>query len=169
MVNTLGEAHLMKYIPEMKTNVGEFIAKKSIENFHLLMDHPEFIKICATVPTSISHPFNLCGVANELKNEYLRLIDDETLLDCFQRAKRIGAYVEVNIGSVGECGWDLSQNELMRVFAAAKKAGCQFTFGTDSHSVNSLACIRRGDQICDYLGLTRSDIAPFLAEDGVED
>ena len=63
---------------------------------------------------------------------------------------------------------DLEQNQLIRVFRNAKRAGCQFTFGTDSHSVKSLDIIRVGDTVADVLGLTKADIAEYLRE-GVEE
>ena len=169
MTGALRENHLMKYVPEMKTNVGEYISSAAVSNFLSLIENPEFIAISKAVPTSVAHPFNLCGVPNASKNEYLRLIDDETLKDCFTRAAKLGVYMEINIGSVRECGLDLSANELMRVFAIAKASGCKFTFGTDSHSVKDLELIRIGDDVCDHLRLTRNDIAPHLAEDGVAD
>ncbi len=169
MTASLNEAHLMKYVPEMKTNIGEYIVGSAIQNFHALVENEAFIKICGTVPTSIAHPFNLCGVPDPMKNVYLRLIDDADLVDCFTKAKKVGAYVEINTGAVLECGADLATNELMRVFAIAKDVGCQFTFGTDSHSVVGLEAIKTGNAICDYLGFTRKDIAPYLAEDGVID
>jgi hypothetical protein len=167
MMSNLKEQHLMKYVPEIKTNIGEYTIRGAVENFYALIENKEFVKICGTVPTSIAHPFNLCGVSNQLKNEYLRLIDDATLADCFTKARKIGAYVEINTGSVRECGMDLSANELMRVFAIAKRVGCQFTFGTDTHTVQGLEAIKLGNEVCDYLGLTNKDIAPYLAEDGV--
>jgi histidinol phosphatase-like PHP family hydrolase len=68
---------------------------------------------------------------------------------------------------VSEQGTDLASNELMRVFAAAKAEGCQFTFGTDSHSVQGLENVRLGDAVAAYLGLTPADIADYL-QGGVE-
>ena len=50
---------------------------------------------------------------------------------------------------------------------SAKNAGCKFTFGTDSHTVKGLDMIKIGNDVCDHLKLTRGDIAPYLAEDGV--
>lgn len=169
MVSSLKEPQLLPYVPELKTNIGEFTARSAVENFRALIEHPEFVKICGTVPTSVAHPFNLCGVPNQVKNEYLMLIDDATLRELFAKAKQAGAYMEINIGSVCECGLELPSNQLMRVFALAKEAGCQFTFGTDSHSVKNLESIKIANDVCDYLNLTRADIAPYLAEDGVSD
>ncbi len=167
MIGSLKEAHLMKYVPEMKTNIGEYTVRGAVENFYELVDNAEFIKICGMIPTSIAHPFHLCGVSHQLQNEYLRLVDDTTLADCFTKARKIGAYVEINTGAVMEYGLDLTANELMRVFAIAKRVGCKFTFGTDSHTVVGLEGIKLGNEVCDYLGLTVGDIAPHLAEDGV--
>lgn len=167
MMNSLKENQLMKYVPEMKTNIGEYIASAAVNNFNSLIENPEFIAISKAVPTSVAHPFNLCGVPNANKNEYLRLIDDDTLRDCFTRAAKLGVYMEINAGSVKECGMELEKNELMRVFAIAKDAGCQFTFGTDTHTVKDLEMIMIGNDVCDYLKLTQKDIAPYLAEDGV--
>lgn len=169
MVKSLKEAHLMKYVPEMKTDIGAFVARSAVENFNRLVEDPEFIKICGAVPTSIAHPFLFCGFSNQVKNEYLRFIDDATLEECFKKAKNVGAYVEVNTGAVREHGEDLSANGLMRVFAIAKQVGCKFTFGSDSHTVEGLEGIKVGNNVCDYLGLTRDDIAPYLAEYGVAD
>ena len=167
MTGSLREAHLMKYVPELKTDIARYTVRAAIENFYALIENPSFNAICAAVPTSIAHPFNLCGVPNQKKNEYLNLIDDATLMDCFSRAAKIGAYIELNTGSIWECGLNLVENELMRVFAIAKAAGCKFTFGTDSHSVSGLEMIKISNDICDYLRLTKENIAPYLAEDGI--
>ena len=70
MVGNLREAHLMKYVPELKTNIGEFTVCAALENFHKLVDNKEFIKICGTVPTSIAHPFLLCGISPPNRNDY---------------------------------------------------------------------------------------------------
>lgn len=167
MANALKEAHLKKYI-EMTTDIGKYMTEAAIKSFNDLCSNETFIKMCQTVPTSIAHPFAFCGIPNTVKNSYLVLIPDEVLYDCFKRAKAIGAYCEINCATVTEHGMDLEQNQLMRVFKNAKKAGCQFTFGTDSHSVKSLELIRVGDTVSEYLGLTKSDIAEYL-QDGVEE
>lgn len=167
MMDALRENHLMKYVPEMKTNVGQYIAKSALDNFNSLIENSEFIAISKVVPTSVAHPFNLCGVPNANKNEYLKYISDEALTDCFARAARLGVYMEINTGAVSECGLKLGENGLMRVYAIAKEAGCKFTFGTDSHTVKGLEMIKIGNDVCDHLKLTRGDIAPYLAEDGV--
>ena len=168
MANALKEAHLKKYITEQKTDLGKYMTDAAVQSFNDLCANETFIKICATLPTSIAHPFAFCGIPNEIKNSFLVQIPDEVLYDCFTRAKGIGAYCEINCSAVTEHGMDLEQNQLMRVFKNAKKAGCRFTFGTDSHSVKSLELVRVGDLVADHLGLTKSDIAEYL-QDGIEE
>ena len=168
MTNALQEAHLKKYITEQKTDLGKYMADAAVKSFYDLCANPTFIEMCATVPTSIAHPFAFCGIPNEIKNSFLINIPDEVLYDCFLKAKAIGAYCEINCAAVTEHGMDLEANQLIRVFRNAKKAGCQFTFGTDSHSVKSLELIRVGDTVADILGLTKSDIAEYL-QDGIEE
>ena len=166
MVSSLKEAHLKKYVPEMITDLGLYNVRAAIRNFLALVENETFRRICKTVPTSIAHPFGLCGVSHSLKNGYLQLIDDATLHDCFARAAKVGAYVEINTGAVSECGLDLAHNGLMRVFAIAKEEGCQFTFGSDSHSIKALELIQVGNDVCRYLKLKKFDIAEYL-QDGV--
>ncbi len=168
MTNSLKEAHLKKYVPEMTTDIAKYVTDAAVASFNDLMANETFIKMCGMMPTSIAHPFALCGTSHALQNDYLTRISDETLLDCFKRAAKIGAYCEINLGTVTEHGMDLEKNQLMRVFAAAKKAGCQFTFGTDTHSIKGLELIRNGDAVADYIGLTKSDVAEYL-RDAVDD
>jgi len=168
MVNSLKEAHLMKYLPDgITTDIAAFITDAAVASFHALCENETFIRLCRTMPVSIAHPFNLCSVSNSMKNGCLARISDETLRGCFAKAKKVGAYCEINLGSVSEQGMDLENNQLMRVFAAAKAEGCQFTFGTDSHTVEGLGNIKIAGAVCDYLGLTPADVAEYL-RDGVE-
>lgn len=168
MANSLKEAHLKKYVPEMTTDIAKYLTDAAVASFNDLMANEIFIKICGMLPTSIAHPFTLCGTPHAIQNEYLSLISDETLLDCFSRAAKVGAYCEINLSVVPEHCDELENNQMMRVFAAAKKAGCQFTFGTDSHSVKGLENILRGEAVANYLGLKKSDIAEYL-RDGVDE
>ncbi len=161
MSSSLKEAHLKKYVPEMVTDIGKYVTDAAVQSFNDLMANETFIKMCALLPTSVAHPFSLCGQTREMQCEYLKFISDETLLDCFGRAAKIGAHCEINIGAAG------GNEQLFRLFAAAKKAGCKFTFGTDSHSVAGLENIKSADEFAEKLGLTVDDIADYL-RDGVE-
>ena len=98
------------------------------------------------------------------------MISDETLRDCFSRAKRIGAYIELNISELRGMEPDLTKNPQMRIFKIAKEVGCQFTFGSDTHALNGLASVPRfASDVVDILGLEKTDIAEFLQDSVVED
>ena len=162
ITKSLGESVLMEYIPEMKTNIGEYTIGAAFDNYHALFENPVFLEICKTVPTSISHPFGLCGVHNSLKNEYLALRPDSDYEECFKKAKALGVSIEINTDSVAACGLDLTQNQLMRIFAIAKGVGCKFTFGSDSHSIAGLEKIFIANDVIEYLKLDRSHLAELI-------
>ncbi|MBE6546924.1 MAG: hypothetical protein E7668_05750 [Ruminococcaceae bacterium] len=169
MTRDLSEARLMKYIPEMKTDIQAFVTKANIDNFYGLVENEEFARICKTLPTSIAHPFAFGCLPGKLKKESVPLLSDETLRDCFTRAKKIGAYVEINLSELRGMEPDLTKNPQMRIFKIAKEVGCQFTFGSDAHSTDGLASIPRfASDAVEFLGLQKSDIAEFLQDSIVE-
>ena len=97
------------------------------------------------------------------------MIDDDTLRSCFTKAKKAGAYIEINISEIRGSEPDLSKNGYMRYFKIAKEVGCQFTFGTDAHAVSALQGIRNyADEMASYIGLTKNDIAEYL-RDSIEE
>lgn len=167
MVNTLKEADLIPLVPELKTNVMQFVVSAMTDSFLALLENPEFRRIAGQLPVSIAHSFSPCGVPHAEKNSYLRLLDDSILKKCYSGAAALGVFIEINIGAVREVGTDLQDNEMIRLFRIAKDAGCKFTFGTDAHSVSGLGDILFASDIAELLQLTRADIAEFL-QDGVE-
>ena len=170
MTGVLREWRLMKYIPEMKTDIKAFVTKANVDNFYGLVENQTFIDICKRMPTSIAHPFAFGCLTGELKKECVPMISDETLRDCFSRAKRIGAYIELNISELRGMEPDLTKNPQMRIFKIAKEVGCQFTFGSDTHALNGLASVPRfASDVVDILGLEKTDIAEFLQDSVVED
>ena len=168
VMSGISTQRVMKYIPEMTTDIEAFVVKANIDNFNRLMNNNEFAKLCKALPTSIAHPFSFCGFSEEQKRNMQNAISDDTLRDCYLKAKNLGAYVEINVSAVREAGTDLPKNSLIRHFRIAKDVGCKFTFGTDSHSLKTLEVIRYGDEIAGLVGLTKADIAEFL-RDAIED
>lgn len=165
MTKSLGEHRLMKYVPEMKTDIQAFVTKANVDNFYGLVENEEFIRICKTLPTSIAHPFAFGCLSPQLKKESVPLLSDDTLRDCFTRAKKIGAYVEINLSELRAMEKDLTVNPQMRIFKIAKEVGCQFTFGSDAHALQELGAIPKyASDAVDVLGLQKSDIAEFLQD-----
>ena len=169
MKNSLNESVLMEYIPEFKTDIGEYVIGAAFDNCHSLFENPVFLEICKTVPTVLSHPFGLVGMPLSRRNEYLALRPDEDYAECFKKAKKLGVSIEINTDSVAACGLDLSQNQLMRIFGIAKNVGCSFTFGSDSHSIAALEKIKLADDIIKHLDLNKSHLAELVRDAVIDD
>ena len=169
MKNSLNESVLMEYIPEFKTDIGEYVIGAAFDNCHSLFENPVFLEICKTVPTVLSHPFGLVGMPLSRRNEYLALRPDEDYAECFKKAKKLGVSIEINTDSVAACGLDLSQNQLMRIFGIAKNVGCSFTFGSDSHSIAGLEKIKLADDIIKHLDLNKSHLAELVRDAVIDD
>ena len=155
---------LMKYLPEIKTDITELSAKTLVKNSMSLVENEDFRRLCRTLPVSVAHPFALCGITTEERVRILSRVDKNDVRRFFAEVSKLGAYAEINISAVLEFGEELSENPIIECFAIAKEEGCRFTFGTDSHSVGYLERIRVGDRIAELLDLSRSDIAEFLQD-----
>ena len=105
---------------------------------------------------------------HSLKNEYLALRSDAEYEECFKKARDLGVSLEINTDSVEACGLDMSQNQLMRIFEIAKNVGCQFTFGSDSHSIAGLEKIKISHEVIKYLDLNKNHLAEFVRDAVIE-
>lgn len=168
MAETLKVADLIHLVPEMRTEIHEYICNTMVQNFLALLENEELRKICGRVPVSVAHPFAPCNVPDSEKKDYIRLLQKDVLKDCFSRAAALGIAMEINVSAVRETSPELAGNEMIRVLSIAKEAGCKFTFGTDSHTVQKLEWIRFGDEIADALQLSKADLAEHVA-DAVEE
>ena len=90
--------------------------------------------------------------------EVLRLVQGERLTTLFQKAAALGVGIELNTGTF-RFGNEEEEQAAVAFYAHAKECGCQFTFGSDSHTEDGFAYHRnRGQRMADALGLTESDI-----------
>jgi len=153
---------------EIKTDLHAYFAKQLVDSFYATVEHEDVLAIARTLPVSIAHPFAPCGVPSKEHNDILARIDDDTFTDMFTKAAKAGIYIEINLGAVLCPDWTLKYNEMIRVMSLAKKAGCQFTFGTDSHKVKTLEEISLSSIVVDALNFTPDDIAEFV-RDGIEE
>ena len=174
MVNAMKEADILKIYPEIIPDSKPHFLKTVVDNFFGLLNNAEFEKVTKTVPTVIAHSFALCGVAGSLKNGYLAELPMDKIAEGYKRAAQMGAYIEINLCEVRGVPLDLPNNNLLKIYKVAKEQGCQFTFGTDSHSVAELETrmimpdgTNLANAVCDEMGLTPADIAEFV-RDGVE-
>lgn len=164
MAATLREADLVKIFPELEIDVMAYINKANLDTFRALLANADLLKLAGKMPVSIAHSFSPCGVPHAKKNEYLAHIRDEDAAECYRAAAKMGLYIELNVGAITEVSFDMTNNRLIDLYRIAKKEGCQFTFGTDSHSVKGLELIEWGDKVADALELTSGDIAEFVRD-----
>lgn len=168
MVRGMKEADILKIYPDLVPDAKTYLQKTIVENFFRLLDNPDFEKLVRTVPTSIAHSFAFCGVPGALKNGYLAGLPTDRIAQGYKKAAQMGAYIEINLCEVRGVNPDLANNHLLDLYKIAKQQGCQFTFGTDSHSVKGLELVTLGGAVADEMGLTKDDIAEFV-RNGVSD
>lgn len=164
MAATLKEADLLKIFPDLAPDIKAYTNAANVDTFRSLLANPTLEVLAKQLPVSIAHSFSPCGVPHAMKNDYLRAISDDDARECYEKAATMGIYIELNVGAITEVSFDFSDNRLIELYRIAKDAGCHFTFGTDSHSVDGLALISHADGIASALGLTKDDIAPFVQD-----
>lgn len=162
MVNAIGNNDIEVLCGISTESIYKYHADFMITSFHQLMNNPEFIKLAKTVPTSVAHPFHPCGFNGEARCAIQNMVSDEDYISCLEEAKKLGVYIEVNTGAVTQTADNYANDGAIRIFKLAKQVGCQFTFGTDSHSLAGLNAIRKGDDISEICGITESDLAEYV-------
>ena len=168
MANSLKEADILKICPDMRIDIKGHMQRSIVENFFKLLNNAEFERVSKAVPTVIAHSFAFCGISGSLKNGYLADLPMDKIAEGYRKAAEMGVAIEINMCEVKGVCRDLSNNHLLDIYMIAKREGCKFTFGTDSHSVRGLEEIRLADEVSDVMGLTLGDIAEFV-RDGVEE
>ncbi|MCQ2427232.1 MAG: PHP domain-containing protein [Clostridia bacterium] len=138
----------------------KYLADFCFSSFESLMKNPEFLKMAASVPTLIAHPFWACGVSGvDVKNVFGHLLaDKDRLYADFAVCAGLGVGLDVNIGTYLDSSNGFADDLMVAVMRIAKAAGCKFTFGTDTHSVAGLDSIRRGDAISEAIGIEKKDL-----------
>lgn len=112
----------------------------------------------APLVTALAHPFD--AVCCPYPTDYIiDCLTDSQLIEVFSAANENNIAAEIN-GASFECIADIKNSGVFRVLAMAKKAGCLFTFGSDSHSGTGQSVLPYCSQVAELLGLTESDILP---------
>ena len=111
---------------------------------------------------TMAHPF--CAVACPYGyEEMLGIITDDEYRRCYDACADNGIAVEINLSkfrkySVGQI---LESNNL-RQFRIAKECGCQFTFGSDSHTMWHQEDFHNFYVVAGAIDLTAEDLSPFV-------
>lgn len=162
MANSISFGDIEAMIKERTVDVVKYNSDFMYESFVKLMNNTEFKKLVKTVPTSVAHSFHPCGFNREMTAKIIRAVSEERLVECFELARDMGVFIEINTGAFTHAATDYEGEELIRVFRIALGCGCKFTFGTDTHSLKGLDDIRRADRISELIGIEEDDLAPHV-------
>ena len=160
------EKTLAQFMPEARTDKMRYVNDHMINSFRALFENKEFARICAAKPVSVAHPFAPCAMPMDQRAIAVKALLDERgdeVFDCFKTAASRNVAMEINCSAITEAGGTdfTSDHPAVRLFSLAKKAGCKFTFGTDSHGVDHLKLIDHSDPFTDACGITEKDVADW--------
>ena len=127
-------------------------AKFLMDSFLAVVNHPLSAHF-----TSIAHPF-VPGTKYSIYNEVQSFIPDSYFYEAFSAAKEKGIAIEVN-GSciVYQPEEQIPRCEYVRIYTIAKKCGCTFTYGSDSHDYRDDRKLRLVENFLDICGITEDD------------
>lgn len=112
--------------------------------------------------TAVPHPFRAVGCPYDL-NVLLRMITDRQYAECFAAARENQVALEINpFRFYGKSREEIANDEMMRLFAAAKAAGCKFIIGTDAHAPMTYNPYIALPLIIEVLGLTDDEFLDWV-------
>jgi len=148
--------HMEGFVRPAEVNTPESIAELLQQRF------AEVIEL--DVVTGIAHPFLPCGFP-EWADEILGAIDDDRFSALFGRAAERGVSIEITVGAFPSIngteseGWHNSA--FLRVYDLALKAGCQFHFASDTHTLEGMGRVRELSPFMRQLGLRPENLHPI--------
>lgn len=124
-----------------------------MESFLRLIRHPLSKRI-----TAVAHPF-APGTKHENFNAVQSLIPDSYFFEAFSEAKEKGIAVEIN----GSCLTYLPDEQIplceyARIYSIAKKCGCRFLYGSDSHDFRFERKLKLIEAFFEQCGITEKDM-----------
>jgi len=116
----------------------------------------------APCTTIIPHPFFVCGgtpTENEATEEAVRLIGEQRFAPRFERMAKMNIALELNTSCLNLYSLpQMEKSTYLDMFRLAKKCGCKFTFGTDSHTIQTMDTVAVGYRAAAILELREDDI-----------
>ncbi len=107
----------------------------------------------------LAHPFAPLGERQDTPREVLDTISDAEFFDALALANECGNAIEINSGMLTR---PALYDALVRPFTIAKKAGCTFTVGSDTHRLATLENYGLIGRFCDDCGITEEDFSPLM-------
>ena len=109
--------------------------------------------------TSLAHPFEAVECPYPVSS-IIDTITDEQLQEVFSAAKEADIAAEINTGVYrGMTDEQIRNHYMLRILEQAKKCGCKFTFGSDSHRCGAQdGFVKVAEKVAEYLKLSQDDI-----------
>lgn len=110
------------------------------------------------------HPFLPLGKSMWQYDRIMESVSDAELFDAWSIAAENHVAVEINAACLfcGEYAKLFSRDTIRRTHELAKKAGCKFTVGSDSHELGKFAGYEEVAAFCDEVGITEKDFSPLM-------
>jgi len=168
MANAAPKELIEEYAKEFAIDRDAYIMNHMLESMGMLLENTEFNKIIKTVPVSIAHPFAPGASSMEDRPKVTERFVNEfepQIFELFSKAAKMGVAMEINLSATYETGYTgfnyPADHPAVRLFKIAKRAGCKFTFGTDSHGPADLERIHTSDDFTRAAGITEADVADW--------
>ncbi len=110
------------------------------------------------------HPLLPLGKSMEQYDRIIESLSDAELFDAWSIAAENHAAVEINTACLfcGRYAKMFSRDTIRRTHELAKKAGCKFTIGSDSHESGGFIGYEEAAAFCGEVGITEADFSPFM-------
>ena len=130
------------------------------ENMARLMIDMHLDAVRSGLADVLLHPM-FASSYDSIYDKTLECISDTELFDVLAETAAHDVVMEINCGVLKGCDMGrFSMETLLRLFETAKKAGCKFTIGSDSHCPAHFQLYGLAEDFTNRLGLTEDDIHP---------
>lgn len=157
-------------VPHSHIHMLDFVRPHTVVSHKDVADHMlETFNDMVTrgIATVAAHPFEPCGMEQpENITSIFSYLSDEEFEHSFGLAAENQVGIEVNLAMFrDQYRAPCYQDSYLRMFEIAKRMGCKFSVGSDSHSLVSF--VERNshfDEVVEMLGLTEEDMLDFILE-----
>ena len=111
------------------------------------------------LPDILVHPFFPYGYI-DIYDQAIDCISDAEFIDAFSLAAQNNVGIELNFCFLGlkSGSSNFSRSTPIRFLSLAKQAGCKFTLGSDSHSLEAFKVLPKLQELAKELGITDQNI-----------
>ncbi len=132
------------------------------ENMAKLMVAMHLDAVRSGLADVLLHPM-FASSYDSIYDKTLEAISDSELFDVLAETAAHNVAMEINCGVLKGCAdGKFGMDTLLRLFETAKRAGCKFTIGSDSHCPAHFQLYGLAEEFTNRLNLTTDDIHPLF-------